>query len=522
MLESSEKEDEFRMRVDSESASSGKQECHNTGVLDNGPVLPLMGDGVPPSLERRRSFSQRTVGELTVDGLRHSCLTLTSTALGGGLLAVSYVMATVGLGLGTLMLVVGATMAYLSTVALMQISTTTGQYSYAGLFSHCAGPRAGPILDAMLFIYGTGSCVGYFVFLGDFIPALVKIAAPDAAEWASSRWLAIAGSTVVVLPLALQKELAALRHLTPISICALIYVAIVVLARCFYFYDEHAKAADHAEYGELKVFDFNLNLFGTFAICVFAFNCHINVVPVAGRLIRPTKDRIGKVSRWVNGLQLAFYMMIGTTGYLTFLKKTPQDILKGFPDNDPYMAVGRVLLSFTMMITIPINMHPSVRSFLQIRDYFYPDNPILASSPRSSPMPSPQASPNMSARPLRADSGQAMVQQASMGAAMSLSGANERALPRIVVTIICIVAEVLTAIAVPGVADVIGLLGATVATAMMMLIPAYCIGKALPHTLANRCQQALLVVFSCVSVASVPIKILQIAGVLQRNDASTR
>merc|ERR1740130_1762444 len=98
-------------------------------------------------------------------------------------------------------------MAYLSTIALMRISSELGHASYASLFAHCAGPRAGPILDAMLFIYGNGTCVGYFVFLGDFIPALVKLAAPDGAGWIQSRWLAISASGLVILPLVLQKEL---------------------------------------------------------------------------------------------------------------------------------------------------------------------------------------------------------------------------------------------------------------------------------------------------------------------------
>merc|ERR1740130_2063144 len=116
-------------------------------------------------------------------------------------------------------------MAYLSTIALMRISSELGHASYASLFAHCAGPRAGPILDAMLFIYGNGTCVGYFVFLGDFIPALFKFFVPDAPSWVLARWFGIVLSSVVVLPIALQKELAALRHLTPISIMALVYVA---------------------------------------------------------------------------------------------------------------------------------------------------------------------------------------------------------------------------------------------------------------------------------------------------------
>merc|ERR1740138_542206 len=116
-------------------------------------------------------------------------LTLTSTALGGGALAVSYVMCQAGAVLGALMLLLGGLLAHLSTRRLMEMSTSTGLHSYAGLFSHCAGPRAGPVLDAMLFIYGAGSCVGYFVFLGDFVPALIKLAAPGAPDWVKSREL---------------------------------------------------------------------------------------------------------------------------------------------------------------------------------------------------------------------------------------------------------------------------------------------------------------------------------------------
>jgi len=361
-------------------------------------------------------------------------------------------------------------------------------------------------LDALLCIYGNGTCVGYFVFLGDFIPSLIHLAAPNAPDWCSSRIVGIFVGLLVVLPMALQRELAALRHLTPVSILALAYVAVVIFVRCFYYYNEHKD--DHKDYGELKVFDFDLGLFNAFSICVFAYNCHINVVPVAGRLIRPTKERIQKVAWWVNGLQLSFYSIIGVAGYLTFLKKTKQDIIHGFPVNDPFMAVGRVLLSFTMVVAIPLNTHPAVRSAIQIRDYFFPDSPVLLPSPRSSPRSSPQSSPVLGS------SRQAAPAPPSPSSLGSQGRTSEPALPRIVVTVICLMVQVLIAIAVPGVADVLSLLGATVASAMIMLIPAYAIGKVLPRTLGNRCQQAVLILFACVSFASVPVKVLQMAKVV--------
>lgn len=496
-----------------------KDDCDDcTEETASGP--PTMGrsdNGTSLLPQQPRSFTQRTVGELTIDGIRHSCLTLTSTALGGGLLAVAYVMEQVGIGLGVLMLAIGATLAYLSTIALMRISTETGETTYAGLFTYCAGPRAGPILDFMLFIYGNGSCVGYFVFLGDFISALVDLA--DAPDWCSSRWFCITSASLVILPLALQRDLASLRHITPVSILALVYVAIVILARCMWFYNKHEEAdPDHQQYGELKVFDFNLGLFNAFAICVFAFNCHINVVPVAGRLIRPTKERIRKVAWWVNGIQFSFYTIIGVSGYLTFLQKTPQDILKGFDSDDPYMAIGRVLLSFTMIVAIPVNLNPAVRSGLQIRDYFFPASPWLASSPRASPTSSPQSSPRANdgtPASMRSNEGNHSMRSApgSMRS-MTSQGGPEAALPRIILVFVCVLVQVLTAIVVPGVADVLGLLGATVATAMMMLIPAHAIGKVLPHTVGYRFQQVVLCLFACVGLASVPIKFLASAKVI--------
>jgi amino acid permease len=451
------------------------------------PLLPVESS--------HRSLRERTVGELTVDGMRHSCLTLTSTALGGGLLSISYVLEQVGLVLGVMMLVIGALVAYLSTVALMRISHASRESSYAGLFSHCAGRRAGPILDAMLFIYGNGSCVGYFVFLGDFIPALVQLAVPHGPAWCHSRWLAIGGAALLMLPLVLQKDLAALRHLTPVSIMSLMYVAIVIFSRCDYYYEKH-KGLD--EYGDIIYFNPNLGLFNAFSICIFAFNCHLNVVPVAGRLIRPTKQRIRKVAWWVNGLQLSFYCLIGVSGYLTFEKKTPQDIIHGFKDSDPYMVVGRVLLTITMVTAIPINLIPTVRSALQIRDFFHPDDPILEPSPQPSPLSSPGASPRLD----------------SPNSPPAQSQSSEPALPRIALTLFCLALQVAVAIAVPGVADVISILGATVATAMMMVIPAYAIGKVLSPSLGNRIQQVVLLTFACVSFASVPVKLLNSLGVV--------
>merc|ERR1712232_632739 len=133
----------------------------NISLQGKDPILA--SDAEIAAAQRAGGASSPGRFNFSVNGIRHSILTLTSTAVGGGILSISYMVHLCGVGLGLLMLIFGATLSYVSIVVLMQMSTEGRHDTYAGLFSHCAGWLAGPILDAMLFIYGAGACVGYFV-----------------------------------------------------------------------------------------------------------------------------------------------------------------------------------------------------------------------------------------------------------------------------------------------------------------------------------------------------------------------
>jgi len=432
-----------------------------------------------------RSSLSRRFGPLTIGGIRHSTLTLCSTALGGGVLAVSYVMCIVGLGLGIVMLVIGAGLAFASTRVLMRACQETGHDTYAGLFGHCAGRRGGVILDAMLVVYGNGACVGYMVFLADFVPAIIHLISPNAPAWLASRWLAILVAASIMLPLAVQRDLASLRFIAPISIMALVYMAMTVAIKCPDYVRQNGTAS-------MRFVVPSWNIPEAFSICVFAFNCHLNVVPVAGKMVNPTKARIIKVSAMVNLVQLTFYLLIGVTGYLSFLDKTPQDIILGYSSQDVAVAVGRLMLTGTMLVAIPTNSIPTVRSGLQLCEHLCPgimgaDPRLLADDVADTNHVTPQASP---------------------GSAPSESSRPHAGRVRVVMSICFLFMQAILAILVPGVADVLSLLGATVATAMIMAIPAYCMGQIQRMTLKKRMLQATFYSFSLLSLASVPIKIL--------------
>jgi len=355
----------------------------------------------------------------------------------------------------------------------------------------------------------------------------VRLIKPDAPAWVASRELAICGSSLLVLPLALQKDLSALRFVAPISILALLYMAFIVTIKAPLLYKEHLDNLD--VYGNVIFATPSLDTCEAFALCVFAFNCHLNVVPVAGSMLRPTKARILKVSARVNALQLGFYALIGVSGYLSFLEQTPQDIILGYNATDLAVAVGRLLLTFTIFVAIPTNLNPTIRSGMALVAHWKHVPP--ATSPRVAPQAAPpfgamepfpftleeaeEEPAVMMARPLaqEREDGMPPLRLEQAPAAQYEPSATFRS----AFTTVLVVMQAGLAVIVPGVADVLSILGATVATAMMLTIPAYAMGIVLNRTPKRRAMQVVLYLFSIVSAASVPVKLLRAAGLLPKS-----
>lgn len=452
----------------------------NTGELERGGLPPQASGESPPS----GSFGRRTFGTMQIGGVRQSMLTLVSTALGAGVLAIAYVIKVVGMGMGAISLLAAAVASFVSMNALMRASAQTGSRSYGELFSFCAGPRAGPVLDFLLYIYGMGSCVGYFVFLGDFLPDIVG-AFDGVPSWCSDRSLLVLLAGLIVVPMAAQKDLAALRHVAGVGIIALIYTSVVVCSKAPELY---RQATSSVVYWKL-----DYHVFEAFSICVFAFNCHLNVVPVAGAFQRPTMERIEKVSWRVNVLQLVFYVIMGFAGYLSFLAGTLQDVLKAYPREDYFVMVSRMLLSCSMLVAIPTNINPTVKCALTLIDHF------RGLPPLNSPMHTLPAS------------GVASALVAGPG-----PRATESETFRLVLTFGSLAAQVILAVVVKGIAPVLSLLGASVATLMMLVIPAYCMGVCLPATPWSQAQQIFLYALAPMSALSIPFQILEMAGWLSQ------
>ena len=418
--------------------------------------------------QNQATFVQRTLRPLTTGGVRQSIFTLISSALGGGIMCLPYVMFLGGWFIGTVMLSVAAVLAYYSMKILFLAATKTGIYSYGALLSHATSPIAGPLLDIIIVLYGSGVVIAYYVFLGDFIPSL-----GDALglTFLTNRTVALVLCCVCAIPLAFPRKLSALQYISPVSTLALVLTAIVALIRL-----PSMRETLTPEESQLDLSIFGLHLFKCFTISLFAFVCHMNVVSVAGELIHPTAPRASKIAFRASSTQLIFYLVIGISGYMSFGQTVKQNFITNYPIDDTLIVVCRFLLTLTIFFALPINSNPTANAFVH----------LLLTVGMGAPGTPPQSP--------RAEDMEAPL--------LMISDDEPLKNVRIGMGIFVLIQGMVVAIYAPGVADVISILGGSFGTLIMLVCPAIIYYRVFKDQMTERKSQIMIGTLAFASLVS--------------------
>eukprot|EP00450_Noctiluca_scintillans_P007712 CAMPEP_0194505688 /NCGR_PEP_ID=MMETSP0253-20130528/32970_1 /TAXON_ID=2966 /ORGANISM="Noctiluca scintillans" /LENGTH=454 /DNA_ID=CAMNT_0039348289 /DNA_START=45 /DNA_END=1405 /DNA_ORIENTATION=+ len=425
-----------------------------------------------------RSFAKRSFAPMGPGGVRQSIFTLVQTAIGGGVLTIAYMMRLVGLAGGVFLLLNASLIAVFSMDILMRAAVKKEASTFGELLAACFGARVQVLLDLALVFYGMGSMIAYFIFLGDFLPAIVSAFSGGAIqENGTLRTMCILATLAPIVPLSFPKDLSALRYVAPMGIIALLYTAVVVLAKAPGLHSAHLK---QSEFGTIELLNVDWNVFEAYSVSVFAFNCHMNVCPVAAELQSPTSRRSSKVAFRVVVVQVVFYLIIALGGYFSFMVGTTQDLLQSYASSDSFCLVARVLLSCALMVGIPTNNNPTVRAFFGLID---------------SCSGTPEADVPARFYPLNREGLRHFVAMCTLGI------------------------EVLVAIVVPDVAIVLGYLGSTVGTLMMMVVPALVMQATLKDqypVITRQLIVSFLTMCALVSAMAIVVLTLQNLGMLEK------
>eukprot|EP00439_Symbiodinium_sp_Y106_P017038 s2075_g2.t1 len=262
-------------------------------TVDTADLGELQGLGSRATSFYERSLAQRTFAPLTAGGIRSSIFVLVQTAMGGGVLTIAFMLRISGPFMGVFLLLAGMLVAFVSMDVLMKSAVLLHRYTFGSLLSYAFGPRSGVFLDLMLFLYGNGSLLTYFIFLGDFIPSIylyftgltgTPVADRYSPEYAELRAHCLVAMFLLVFPVSLFRDLSAFKALSPIMLVAIGYTEILVLVTCVFSFHfdgwdwwQHLRRLQiHGPSLEASFSDF-ADVSRAFSISVFAYCCHLSL-----------------------------------------------------------------------------------------------------------------------------------------------------------------------------------------------------------------------------------------------------
>lgn len=108
------------------------------------------------------------------------------------------------------------------------------------------------------------------------------------------------------------------------------------------------------------------NFFQAVGNFIFAFNCHLNVSPVAGELADPSSKRMRKITYTSILGCLGFYLVISICGYLSFAQDSLPDILDNYPERDYFAVVSRAALCLTLLVQMLFRWTDTARFAMSI------------------------------------------------------------------------------------------------------------------------------------------------------------
>lgn len=194
--------------------------------------------------------------------------------------------------------------------------------------------------------------IAYLIIVGDTVSSvLTQLLDDDVSAW-ERRAIILSVAVAVILPLSLVKNMSTLAWSSSISIAAVIWIVLVVVARSF----NDSGGARLPSDSEDSIVLLGSKFFPAIGIVAFAYVCQHNSFIVFKSLDTPTVKVWRKVSWTAIGVSTCACIVLSLAGYLTFRDLTRANLLNNYADNDFVMAVTRIFFSLTMVLTFPMEL----------------------------------------------------------------------------------------------------------------------------------------------------------------------
>jgi len=241
---------------------------------------------------------------------------------------------------------------------IIKADTKGGGYkSFQELYTAIGGKKLITLYNIIVIFTIYGTLIGYQVIISTMIQRVMKnFGVTDTEQY--KNWHIIGLSICLVFPVCLLRGVSNLRYATILSIFSISYTTIILIIELPFYWSKGYASLD-----KIVWYKFNTDFFGAFGITFFAFMSQTGFYAATERLTKRDESHLKTIVRRAITIDLAFYILITMTGYLSTMESTKDLIIdrpSPFDENKPDfpMTISQILICMSLSIGIPMNYVP--------------------------------------------------------------------------------------------------------------------------------------------------------------------
>ena len=347
-------------------------------------------DSIQPGEAPKEIYEESTCS-MKEGSIQGGVFALSSLALGTGAFSIPIRCTQIGLVWYVIFIIIGSAAAYWTLTGLIKAGRNfkgIKYEDYSPAVKGIIGRRAGIFIDIVIVFYIFGVFVQYMVIIYSLIGRTMyeffadqdkypkfKDYEEDVWDQTKIKYPIMFGTTLLVTPICLLKDISKMRFASTFAVCALIYCILVVVVQTPWFYKDYLDNYDeddsdtHANWFDItKGFTSKLHFFTGVATVFFCYTCHPGAFPVFKTLKNNTEKRINTVFFRSICLDIIIYVLIAITGFMT-APTNPKSLIiyrESVFDNDIFMTIAKIALGLDLFLSLPANYNSFRCSFFMV------------------------------------------------------------------------------------------------------------------------------------------------------------
>ncbi|XP_006174161.3 LOW QUALITY PROTEIN: sodium-coupled neutral amino acid transporter 3 [Camelus ferus] len=325
-----------------------------------------------------------------------SVFNLSNAIMGSGILGLAYAMANTGIILFLFLLTAVALLSSYSIHLLLKSSGIVGIRAYEQLGYRAFGTPGKLAAALAITLQNIGAMSSYLYIIKSELPLVIQtflnLEEQTSGWYTNGNYLVILVSVIVILPLALMRQLGYLGYSSGFSLSCMVFFLIAVIYKKFHvpcplplhfanITGNFSLSEVIKEEGQLQMetdatafcipsyFTLNTQTAYTIPIMAFAFVCHPEVLPIYTELKDPSKRKMQHISNLSIAVMYVMYFLAALFGYLTFYDGVESELLHTYSKVDSFdvlILCVRVAVLTAVTLTVPIVLFPVRRAIQQM------------------------------------------------------------------------------------------------------------------------------------------------------------